>query len=156
MRVQDIMNRQVETVSPKDTSVFAHETMWHKGIHHLIVIEAGRVVGVLSDTDLGGPKAREIPDAQSVSDLMSVEPITIAPETTINRAINIFHEQHIHCLPVLEAGTLVGIVTKTDIDNVAKRGTSNHRYQGVDRVGHYPPLNTIRGKSADRSGHDKL
>jgi len=156
MRVQDIMNRQVETVSPKDTAVFANDVMWRKRIHHLIVMEDTRVVGILSDRDFAGQEAQEIPEDQHVSDVMSKKLVTITPETTIDRIINIFNEQHIHCLPVLEAGRLVGIVTTTDIDNLANRGTSNHRYQGVNRIGHYPPLNTSRGKSSDRSGRDNL
>ena len=132
MRVQDIMNRKVETVSPEDGVVFANELMWRRCIHHLVVVEGDRVVGVLSDTDLGGPNAPEISDSQRIRDGMTADPVTVAPAVTVDRAVNILWERGIHCLPVLDGQRLVGIVTSTDIENLAKRGTSNRRYAGTD------------------------
>jgi CBS domain-containing protein len=155
MRLQDIMNRNVETISPADTVVLANELMWRKQIHHLIVVEGQTVVGVLSDNDLGGPGAGEIPDDQRVRDVMTADVVMGAPEMTVDRAINIFRERNLNCLPVMEKNRLVGIVTSTDMENLAKRGTSNRKYEGKDTQA-YPPLQNLRGKSSDRAGHDHL
>ncbi|MCE3234146.1 MAG: acetoin dehydrogenase [Vampirovibrio sp.] len=143
MRLQDIMNRSVETVAPSDSLVMANELMWRKRIHHLVVLEGSRVVGVISDTDLGGPNAQDIPDDRKVSDFMTASVVSGKPEMTVDRAINIFRERRLNCLPVLEGEKLVGIVTSSDIENLAKRGTSNRRYTG-ESIGPYPPLNPIR------------
>jgi acetoin utilization protein AcuB len=143
MRLQDIMNRSVETVAPTDTLVFANELMWRKQIHHLVVTSGTRVVGVISDTDLGGPDATDIPDGQHVSDRMSRDVVTASPETTVDRAFNIFKERNLHCLPVLDGEQLVGIVTSSDISSLAKKGVANRPSQG-ESAGPYPPLNHIR------------
>jgi acetoin utilization protein AcuB len=142
MRVQDIMQRAVETVSPSDLLAVANERMWRKGIHHLVVMDGDRVVGVLSDTDLGGPDAQELPDDLPVSDKMTTQVVSTTPETTVDRVINIFKERHIHCMPVLDGEKLVGIVTSTDILNLAKRGASNRPYAG-ESSGPYPPLHHV-------------
>lgn len=130
MRVQDIMGRSVETIAPSDSLVFANELMWRKGIHHLVVMEGKHVVGVLSDTDLGGPHAVDLPDNLHVADKMAADVISTTPDTTVDRVINIFKGRNIHCLPVLDGETLVGIVTSTDVINLAKRGASNRPYTG--------------------------
>jgi acetoin utilization protein AcuB len=143
MRLQDIMNRSVETVAPTDTLVFANELMWRKQIHHLVVTEGSKVVGVISDTDLGGPDAGEIPDGLQVANRMSRELVTADPETTVDRAVNIFRERNLHCLPVLDGEKLVGIVTASDVMNLIKQGVSNRPSQGGS-TGPYPPLQRLR------------
>lgn len=139
MRLQDIMNRAVETVSPKDSVVFANELMWRKRFHHLVVMDDGKVVGILSDNDLGGDQAQQIPDNQRVADIMTANTVTGDPTMTVDRAINIFRERHLHCLPILEQGRLVGIVTASDIKSLAKRGVPNSHVSGP-----YPPLNGLQ------------
>jgi acetoin utilization protein AcuB len=138
MRLQDIMNRFVETISPKESVVAANELMWRKRFHHLVVVDGNQVVGVISDTDLGGDQGEQIPDNQRVQDVMTANTVTADPQMTVDRAINIFRERHLHCLPVLENGHLVGIVTATDIKNLAKRGAPNSKASGP-----YPPLNGL-------------
>jgi acetoin utilization protein AcuB len=138
MRLQDIMNRSVETISPKDSLVVANELMWRKRFHHLVVMDGQQVVGVLSDTDLGGDQEQQIPDNQRVQDVMSANTVVADPQMTVDRAINIFRERNMHCLPVLENGRLVGIVTATDIIKLAKRGAPNSNSSGP-----YPPLNGL-------------
>ncbi len=156
MRLQDIMHRNVKTVSPQDTVVFANDLMWRQGIHHLVVMENNQVVGVLSDIDLGGPEAREIPDGQQVFEVMTRELVTGLPQMTVDRAANIFRERRISCLPVIAEGALVGIVTTTDIMTLAKRGAARPPFAGINAEAPYPPLNNPRGKSADRAGQDDL
>lgn len=139
MRLQDIMNRAVDTISPKDSAVLANEMMWRKRFHHLVVMDKGEVVGVLSDTDLGGDKAREIPDNQRVVDVMTSHTVVADPHMTVDRAINIFQQRNLHCLPVLDQGKLVGIVTASDILKLAKRGVPNGSAGGP-----YPPLQNLQ------------
>ena len=54
MRLQDIMSTDVKTVTPSVTVATARNLMRLDGIHHLLVVDDRRVVGVVSDRDLGG------------------------------------------------------------------------------------------------------
>ncbi len=139
MRVKDIMTPSVDTIAPDETVVHANERMWRKRIHHLVVMTGDQVVGVLSDTDLGGDQALELPNNQLVSSVMKPHVVVADPQMTVDRAVHIFQERHLHCLPVIEQGKLVGIVTATDIYNLAKRGVPHDRSAGP-----YPPLNNLQ------------
>jgi CBS domain-containing protein len=50
-----------------------------------------------------------------IGEVMSEEPIWIAPDASIRDAARIMADRKIGCLPVLERGELIGIVTETDI-----------------------------------------
>lgn len=57
MRVQDFMTDAVRTVPPTMTAEDAWQLMQQAGIHHLVVIRDARLVGIVSDRDLGGARA---------------------------------------------------------------------------------------------------
>lgn len=124
MRLQDVMTTDVATIQDTDLLVAANELMWRKQIHHLVVVRDGAVVGVLSDTDLGGSEATDIPKGVLVKDVMSTDPVTALPTTTVRDAMNLMTGRAIRCLPLLDdANNLVGIVTSTDLDAVTQPGT---------------------------------
>jgi acetoin utilization protein AcuB len=50
-----------------------------------------------------------------VSTIMTHNPVTISPNENLDVALNIFHTYHIHHIPVELEGSLVGIISKTDI-----------------------------------------
>ena len=56
MRVQDVMTDQVYKVSPDTTAEDAWNLMGMRRIHHLVVTQAGRIVGLLSARDFAGVK----------------------------------------------------------------------------------------------------
>lgn len=126
MRLQDIMNTNIKTISLDESIVVANDIMWRQRIHHLVVKQGDQVVGVISDTDLGGAEATDIPDDQKVSDRMHSQLITAEPTTTLKRAAAIFQERKIHCLPVMDKGNLVGMVTSADLEELEKRGVPEH------------------------------
>jgi len=91
-----------------------------KRIHHLVAMRGSEVVGVVSSRDLDslGPSSR----GASVEDVMSPA-ITASPEMTLRKAANLLRGRTIGCLPVLETGRLVGILTITDVLNQVGRGS---------------------------------
>jgi acetoin utilization protein AcuB len=114
MHVQEVMTEKVRTV-PADTPVEqAWSLMKTDGIHHLVVTDGRRIVGVLSDRDGGRPTGsrREV---TTVQELMTKPVITIAPDATIRQAANVMRGRTIGCLPVTRGGRLVGIVTTSDL-----------------------------------------
>lgn len=149
MRLQDIMQRQVETISPEASVVSANEQMWRKQIHHLVVVNGQRqVVGVISDTDLGGSRTDHLPADKQVKHYMTTDVVTESPTATVDRAINLFRHRQIHCLPVVSDGCLVGMVTDADIHRLVHRGRSQPPFRGNAAGGPYPPLHGLRQDDA--------
>ena len=120
--VRDSMTREVVTISPQTTAAEALALCREKGIRHLPVMEEGRLAGMVSDRDLrsatpalGDPARAEALQTIRVRDVMVRDVLTAHPEDPIEQAANTMREKKIGCLPVLEAGELVGILTSSDV-----------------------------------------
>lgn len=120
--VEDSMNREVETLSPDATAGEALALCREKRIRHLPVLDGGRLVGIVSDRDLrsatpalGDPARAEALRGIPVSEVMARDVATARPDDPIDGAANTMREKKIGCLPVIEDGRLVGIVTSSDV-----------------------------------------
>ena len=110
MYVKDLMTQGVVTVNPADSLAVARDQLREHRIHHLIVVDRGRVVGILSYRDLIGKS-----DAEKIGDVMSHDVVTVEPwETARNAATKMIGRKH-GCLPVMDGGRVAGIVTSTDL-----------------------------------------
>jgi acetoin utilization protein AcuB len=144
MRIDEFMNIGVRTAKPGDLAETAWRQLQRDRIHHLVVMENGRVVGVLSDRDLGGPRGTARRRSSTVGQLMSPTVVSASPEMTLRQAANLMRGRSIGCLPVLRGKkTLVGIVTVTDILELLGRGnlrpaTAQTRWKPVRRSAKYP------------------
>jgi acetoin utilization protein AcuB len=116
MRIGDIMTRDVLTTRPSARVQEARDEMRRGGTHHLVVIEGGEIVGVLSERD----RVQSYDDR--VRDVMSTPVVTAGPETTIEDAAWLLRGQSIGCLPVVDGGHCVGIVTASDLLDVIALG----------------------------------
>ncbi len=114
MRVQDIMTKQVRSIPPDLDTAAARHTMRAGRCRHLVVVQDDRVIGVLSQRDLGGTRDESLP-AGRVQDIMSPHVLVAAPETSIRRAADMMRGYNIGCLPVVDGKKLVGIVTTSDL-----------------------------------------
>jgi acetoin utilization protein AcuB len=103
------MSSPVHTVSPETVAADAVLLLRRHAIRHLPVLEGGRVVGVVTERDLRGT-AGDTP----VRAIMSQPATVVGPRTGIDRAARLLFDRRIGCLPVLEDGRLVGILTQTD------------------------------------------
>ena len=122
MRVQDVMTKEVQTVSPGTPANEAWNLMRTKRIHHLVVTEAHRVVGVLSDRDAGGLRGLAVRRNRTVAELMSGHVVTIPPATPIRKAANLMRGRSIGCLVVTVGARIVGIVTVSDLLELLGQG----------------------------------
>lgn len=132
MEVRDLMNREVATVRRNDQLQIADDLMSLGRIRHTPVLddEGQRVVGILSQRDLfRGALARALGYGQHaqqkvlgmlyVKDVMTCDPLTVAPGLPLSEAARIMLDKKIGCLPVVEDDRLVGILTESDFLRLA-------------------------------------
>jgi CBS domain-containing protein len=134
MRVRELMTESVVSVRPDAALREAASVLVEHGVSGLpVVSENGEVIGVLSEGDIvmkasGGTERSGFltwlfdPDfdgekvsAQTAGQAMSAPPVTIAPNRTVHDAARLMIEESVNRLPVVEDGTLVGILTRSDI-----------------------------------------
>ena len=120
------MRTSLITVTPDATLARARELLHSHRIRHLPVVEADRLVGIVTDRDIrqaSPSSAAGISSDQTaaflakirVEEAMVRHVRTVSPYTPIEEAARLMIEHKIGCLPVLEADRLVGILTETDI-----------------------------------------
>ena len=126
MKVRELMTTEVATLGRNDELTIADDIMKMKRIRHLPVVEEGRLVGMLTQRDLyhaalstamnfGEKAQKEFLKAVVVKEVMTEEVLTIDPGADVKEAARLLIEHKIGCLPVVENGKLVGIVSETDL-----------------------------------------
>lgn len=134
MFVEEIMHRDVMTVSPDVTLAEAYQTLRRGRFRHLPVIEEGRLIGVVTDRDLRLATSRLAdhpfaPEAR-VGDVMSSPVSTAHSRDPVEQAARVMRDARIGCLPVEEDGELVGILTVTDLIDAFLAVTGARRPSG--------------------------
>jgi len=122
MRVEDVMTRGIQTVSPETSADEAWNLMRTRHVHHLVVTDGPRIAGLLSERDTGGPKGASVRKNRTVRDLMTSEVVTVPPATTIRRAANVMRGRSIGCVVVADRKRTMGIVTVADLLDLLGRG----------------------------------
>jgi CBS domain-containing protein len=122
--VGQFMSTDLFTVGPDDLIDLAASVMDWRHIRHVPVEDDGRLVGLITHRDVlrllarGGAPAEE---AVAVRQLMKTDPVTVTPETPTLEAVALMREHRVGCLPVVEGGALVGIVTASDFLDASAR-----------------------------------
>lgn len=129
MRLQDFMTRNVQTINSSKTAAEAREMMRRYRVHHLVVTTDSRLLGIVSDLDLA-----RAGDEQFVSEIMTPNVVSVEPRATVREAANKMRGRSIGCLPVVEAGKLVGIVTTSDLLELLGRGMEHPAVKGERRT----------------------
>jgi CBS domain-containing membrane protein len=124
--VREIMMGSPVALKPDDTLKLANELISLGRIRHIPIVESGKLVGVISTRDLMGRAADRILNLKEnsrsallksvlIKEIMQRRVVTVDPDTPIKEAAHLMADKKIGCLPVLSDGTLVGLVTTTDI-----------------------------------------
>lgn len=120
MKVREIMQRNVTTVAEDESLGLALQLMLWNRVRHAPVLRPadGRVTGVISERDIlrahhNHPEATAL--QQKVREFMSSPAEHIHPNADLADAAAEFASKDIGCLPVIDAGELVGIVTASDV-----------------------------------------
>ena len=124
MRVSEIMNAPVRTIGAEESATAAWEQMRLYRMRHLVVQGGeGRIIGVISASDLGGSHGELLRARRRVSDLMTEKLVVARPETTVREAANLMRGHGVNCLPVFDSRNhLKGIVTVIDLLELLGRG----------------------------------
>ena len=110
MLVKELMKRPF--VVEKNISLAeAAKIMSSKNIGSLLLISGNKVKGIVTEKDL----IRNFTKHEKISQVMSSKIISIEPDETLDRAVEIMRDNKIKRLPVLDEGKLVGIITLTDV-----------------------------------------
>jgi CBS domain-containing protein len=115
-RLDELMSRDVLGVSPEDTLGEAAERMAGAGVGSVVVLDHGRLVGILTDRDLLHAVAGRVHSSEArVREWMTPDPITVDPATPAAEAAGIMLEHGFRHLPVVEGDRTVGIVSLRDV-----------------------------------------
>jgi acetoin utilization protein AcuB len=116
VKLREIIHGKPATASPHESAPDAWERMRALHTDHLVVLKEGKIVGVLSRHDLSGPSGgthRRM--GRRVAELMTRDVATTSPNADVRRAAALMRRRAVSCLPVLERGRLVGMVTVSDM-----------------------------------------
>lgn len=126
MRVSDLMSRIVVTTPGTTPVLEARALMQKERIRHLLVVDDGRLSGIVTDRDIRLNMASPATSLSvwelnhllarlTVDQVMTRSVIVIDPERDAREAARIMIDHKIGALPVLEGGRLLGILTETDL-----------------------------------------
>jgi len=162
MLARDVMTAPVFFVSPRDTIAYARNLMVKHKISRLLVMDEGRLTGMLTKKDIayrllqGEPEWRRRPvDQIPVEVFSSGKPTVVSPDTGIKKIAEILVSKNISCVPVVENRNVVGIVTKTDLMKSglvrALSGTAGDVMEDVATVSRYHSLDHVITVMSERN-----
>lgn len=124
--VREWMTPDPVIISSKTTLPDAGQLMTERKIRRLPVVDNGRLVGIVTRGDIRGAQPSGATSLSiyeihyllaklSVNEIMTRNPITVAPDAPIYEAARLMLQHKIAGLPVVEAGRVVGIITESHI-----------------------------------------
>ena len=129
MRISEIMTQGVVTADTGDTLRHVGELMRDRNVGSVVILEAGRPVGVITDRDLALAVVADQVDAADQAGTHASKPIVTGQvEMDIEEAVALMIQHRVRRLPVTDGGGLVGIVT---IDDLAVRAGDLHQAQQI-------------------------
>ena len=128
LTVNDLMTSIPNTVTPQTTLRQVIDVMKTQSCRQLPVLQSGQLVGIITDRDVrlvmnsplvlhGRWQDEEILDHVTAESCMTPDPMTVTPETPAYQAANMLSIYKFGALPVVDNGSLVGIITVTDFLN---------------------------------------
>ena len=119
MQVRDVMTQATITESPEDSLRSAAERMWRQQTGSLLIIEAGRLIGIVTERDvLRAVALGADPDRSSVDEAMTTEVFTVPPDMPLQEAAREMAARWIRHLPVVSGDEVLGVVSMRDVTGV--------------------------------------
>jgi acetoin utilization protein AcuB len=114
--IREVMTARPLEIDIRECLADAAETMARGKMRHLLVMERGHLVGVLSDRDLHRFEAgkRVAPEVVSVGEAMTPDPYAVPPEAPLAEVARVMAERGYGCAVVMAGATPIGIFTTRD------------------------------------------
>ncbi|HEY7873678.1 MAG TPA: CBS domain-containing protein [Actinomycetota bacterium] len=147
MKVSDIMTPAAIYDAPDDTLAEAAAKMWQQQTGSLLIMEGDALGGIVTERDVLRVLAEgHEPKAISVRDVMTSNPVTIGPNTTLRDAAAIMFDKWFRHLPVVDdGGKVLGIISLRDLLSLVAEGMQEPEQLQV-LTGH----KLVRDKRLDR------
>lgn len=145
MLIRNILNEkgsQVFDIRPDNTVYEAIEKMAEKNIGALMVVDKGKLVGIITERDYRNKvilKGRTSKTTQ-VSEIMSSNPYTIEPADTVETCMAMMTDKKFRHLPVIDNGKLSGVISIGDLVKavISKQEVEIHSLRNYISGGSYP------------------
>jgi CBS domain-containing protein len=126
MLVKEIMTTEVTTVQETEMLLDAAIIFARSSLRHLPVLKDDLLVGVVTERDVkrfapgvmsgvSSGKYNEIMESTPLSKVMTRDPMTLKPDQDVADAAEALSTKRFGCLPVVDNGKLVGIITTSDL-----------------------------------------
>jgi acetoin utilization protein AcuB len=126
MLVRDFMTSEVTSLQETDNLLDAAMVFVRSSFRHLPVLRENKLVGIITERDVKqfapsllsrttAEEYNQIMETTPISRVMTKNPVTLRPDQPIFEAATLLHSKRIGCMPVVENGELVGIITTTDL-----------------------------------------
>ena len=131
IKLRDIMSKDIHTVAPDDRVVHARRILIDEHIARLPVVDDGKLVGVISDTEIAfafasvkksfplGRQKHQLEELH-VGDVMKTPAVWTEPNMSATDAAKIMMKKNVGFLPLIENNKIIGIVTRTDLLKTVK------------------------------------
>jgi CBS domain-containing protein len=115
-RLSELMTGAVVSVAPEDTLGEAAERMAEDGVGSAVVLDSGRLIGILTERDLLRAVAGRVHTSEArVREWMTVDPMTATEATSADEAMRTMLEHGFRHLPVIEEGRTIGVVSLREL-----------------------------------------
>ena len=116
-QVRDAMTEDPRSIGASEPVVDAARVMREQHVGSLPVTDNEKLVGMITDRDITTRVVAEAADPKqiSVGDVYSRDLITVEPDQDLEEALGLMAQHQVRRLPVIENGSLVGIVAQADI-----------------------------------------
>ncbi len=116
MFVRNWMSAPAISLAPEATASAALSFMEKRQIRRLPVLEEGKLVGIVTKSDLlGAGKKQRVDAVTTVAHVMTRKPLTVQESDTLETAARLMLEEKISGVPVMDGERLVGIITESDL-----------------------------------------
>src|SRR3954470_13372578 len=116
--VRDHMSRDLLSTEPAEAIAVVAQRMVERNLGAVLVLESGRLAGIMTERDIMRAVARGLHGDAVVADHMSRDPETIEPDDTMEHAAVLMIHGGFRHLPVVERGSVVGILSIRDLMRV--------------------------------------
>jgi CBS domain-containing protein len=133
--VREAMTPNVRSAAPTQSLADAAQMMRDEDVGSLPVVEADRLIGILTDRDIVVRAVAERVDPQSakIGDVASKEVVTVEPEQDLDDALELMARHRVRRLPVVEDDRLIGMLAQADVAFEAKEKDAGEMLEEISQ-----------------------